>query len=370
MHLVPRQARLALAVCVLCSLPFLGACGGEDEGEPEDSGSGGNGTTLCGLSTDGEGSLVMRASEASNYTFISSLELSEVAVAPRSELSFDWSAVTRDFSLHEVDPLNDIDMLAVIVWKLSAEELAVKLNDDNLSQSDFEAIAMIYTENAVTSGNLFDFTEFGVEIDSETLLQYVDPELFDPATHSYTAMATTGTTPGKGTRMIKAFRMDDSSTNTEVVLDTDSAALSFMLDMASLEPVSAPTGVSDIVIDWSNIATNAMGAEFDPTAITEVAVGKYSFSVAELEDQFLDLDLIADEIYWGDVLSGSSFSLADTATEAGASFPGFDDSGTWLVGLRCGTCTNPAPWYLTVIEPCSEMGEATEQAMGAEAMGE
>jgi hypothetical protein len=37
----------------------------------------------------------------------------------------------------------------------------------------------------------------------------------------------------------------------------------------------------------------------------------------------------------------------------GAGFPGIDDTGTWLVGLICGNCRNPAPWYMTILKPCS-----------------
>lgn len=327
----------AIALLATLQLTLTPACGGTEE-EP-----GGEG----GPAADG---FVLQASEASNYTFESALMISEIAVAPATELTFDWSEVTIDYALHELDPQADIDMLAVIVWKLSAAELAVKLNADDLSQSDFEAIAMLYTENAVTSGRLFDFTEFGHEIDDSLLLEYLDPELFDPATHAYTAMAMTGTTPGKGTRMIQAFRMDPSSTNTHVELHLESATLDYEVDMSSLQRVAVPAGDPNITVDWSGITQNAIGGDFDPTAITEVAVGKYAMSVAELEARFLDLDLIAEELYWGEVQSGSSYSLAATATEAGAGFAGVDDTGTWLVGLRCGSCTNPAPWYLTVLE--------------------
>ena len=37
----------------------------------------------------------------------------------------------------------------------------------------------------------------------------------------------------------------------------------------------------------------------------------------------------------------------------GKAFTGISTSGTWIVALRCGSCRNPAPWYLTVLKPCS-----------------
>ena len=39
--------------------------------------------------------------------------------------------------------------------------------------------------------------------------------------------------------------------------------------------------------------------------------------------------------------------------DTGAAFPGVDDTGTWLVGLICGNCRNPAPWYMTILKPCT-----------------
>ena len=304
------MTRSPLFVFATASLLLATACGGDDGG-----GGGGGGAkpteNICELGPND--SAVLLAAEPNNYSFMSQLKVAETLVAPRTELTFDWTGLTKDFSMHDIDPMQDIDMVAVIIWRVDNEELAVKLNVDSLAQSDFEAIAMIYTENAVSSGELFDFTEFGAPIDTDTLLDYVDPDVFPPDEHAYTVMVSTGTTPGKGTRMVQGFRMDPSSTNTEVVLDENSTKLTFTVDLVDLKPIQVPAGMRDITIDWSDIATNAMGAEFDPRAITEVVVGKFSQTTQELEDQFLDLDLIADELYWGNVSSGESFSLARNA---------------------------------------------------------
>ncbi len=344
------KASLLLLVVVLTC---LAGCGSKDSGGGGGSGGGApTGPAVCGLSSNADGSLLLEAAEANDYSFVSTLTLNEAAVKPRSELSFDWSAVMRDFSKHTVDPLADIDMVSLIVWKLTPAELATKLNEDTLQQRDFEAISMVYTNNARSSAKLFEFTEFMQPIDQATLLGYLDPTKIDQSTHAYTVMAMTGTTPGKGTRMIESFRLDDTSTNTQIALSSDSASLQFQVDLKSLQPVQVPTGRGDITIDWSQIKKNSHGADFDPTYITQVLVGKYSQSVAELQDRFLDLDMIADQLYQGAVSSGSSFHLSSTMTKTGVPFTGIDDSGTWLVALECGTCTNPAPWFITVLQPC------------------
>jgi hypothetical protein len=344
------MTRATLALLSTLSFAHAAGCSGEPDTAQE------QGSAVCGLTSYSEsGRLVLEAVEANNYVFASTLTIDEVAVAPRSELTFDWSRVTSDFSGHAVDPRGDVDMVSLIVWKLSAQELAVKLNADDLSQSDFEAIAMIYTENALTEGELFELTSFGAEIDEAVLLDYLDPDILEPATHAYTVMAVTGKTPGKGTRMIHSFRLDEGSANTHIELHSDSASLEYEVDMSRLTPVTVPRGEADITIDWSGMMENSLGAEFDPMSITEVVVARYSMGVSELEARFLDIELIADELYRGEVDSGASFSLASATSESGDAFRGIDDSGTWLVGLMCGACTNPAPWFITVLQPCAAM---------------
>lgn len=57
-----------------------------------------------------------------------------------------------------------------------------------------------------------------------------------------------------------------------------------------------------------------------------------------------------------DLLSGSKKLLSELVDAEGAPFPGIDASGgTWIVALQCGSCWGavPAPWFLTVLEPCS-----------------
>ena len=99
---------------------------------------------------------------------------------------------------------------------------------------------------------------------------------------------------------------------------------------------------------------NALGDDFIPSVIAEVVVAHYDESVAELERQFLDLELIAEGIWRYDVPAETSVELSSLRDEAGQPFPGIDGNGTWLVALMCGDfCRNPAPWYLTVLVPCS-----------------
>jgi hypothetical protein len=165
-------------------------------------------------------------------------------------------------------------------------------------------------------------------------------------------MALTGTEPGEGTRMLQAFRLDTASDNTSVAIESSSATLEYSANLTSLAPTQIPTDDAEITVDWSAMTVNALGNEFEPRLITEVMVARYSLTPAEMEAQFLDLELIADDMWRGEVPAGTSTLLSSLTNEAGEAFTGIDDTSTWIVALRCGRCANPAPWYLSILEPC------------------
>ncbi len=90
------------------------------------------------------------------------------------------------------------------------------------------------------------------------------------------------------------------------------------------------------------------------TNITSAIVGHYTQTPAELESQFLDLRTIAQDLYTAQIQSGTSLDFTTLMDSAGNPFPGVDSTGTWLVALICGNCRNPAPWYLTILEPAAQ----------------
>ena len=100
------------------------------------------------------------------------------------------------------------------------------------------------------------------------------------------------------------------------------------------------------MLDWSQMQTNALGAQFKEGYVTSAVVGHYSQTPEELEKKFLDLDTIATNYYRANIDAGSVLDFSTLKDSGGASFPGVDDNGTWLVGLICGNCRNPAPWYI------------------------
>ena len=365
---------------VLCVALATGCGGGDDD----DDGGGGSAATGTGggaaTGTGGGGGAtqpppacvslvrdvgddglpIIVANGVNNYTFTSSLSLEESVMVPRTDYGIDWSGVTLDFRQHAVDPVADIDMVQVVLWKLSRADLQVGINADSLAMRDLELIATIDTDHVTTAAHMSDLTLNQQPIDNDLLMNALDPTVYDPATHSYTIMVAEGTMMGQGYLMLKSFRVDPAGTETELVLTSNSAQLAFEADLEALTPTYLPVGDAGFVMDWTAMedGTTGAGTPFNPNEITEVMVAKYSTQLstpAELEQRFLDIDLIADpgQLYRGPVSIGTSLALNTLTNDTGAPFAGIDDQGMWILALTCGSCANPAPWYLTILAPCT-----------------
>jgi len=314
------------------------------------AGSGGS-SGSAGAATSCNDAIV--ATAAQNYAFSSTITLPPVMVQPDVELTFDWSAVTQDLLGHDLSPTADVDMVELGLWELTQAELEEKLNADQLKQSDLEVIANLETGQTLTSATLFNFTSAGTPLTPDQILPYMNATNYPPDLHTYTIMIATGTVLGQGTRLLQAFRLDPTSTNTTVNLTNASVNLVWNADLGALTSPEVHAATAGITIDWSGMTVNSMGFPFEPSDITEVMVGHYDETPEELESQFLDLELIHEDLWRGMVAAGTSINLSELTNEAAAPFPGITASGTWVLALICGDCANPAPWYLTILKPCA-----------------
>lgn len=64
------------------------------------------------------------------------------------------------------------------------------------------------------------------------------------------------------------------------------------------------------------------------------------------------LEKRASPLFRGPV-TDTSVDLSTLETREGTRFGGFDATGTWLLGLECGSCFIPAPRYLTIVDACA-----------------
>ena len=255
----------------------------------------------------------------------------------------------------DIDPLTGVDRLQMVVWKLPEADLVVKLNNDDLAMADVEAPGMVPTNNERTRMNYLEMeTVAASPNDEEMLLNFIDPDQYDKELYSYTVMTAVGTNPELGFKMLHILRFDPDKEKTEVRITNESTTLDYEVDIASSDTIPLPAGDPNIVVDWADtLEENSLGNPFIPEKIWYVNVAHYpDMDVFDLEDNFLDIEYIAEDFYTAEVVSGASVNLNTLVDEEGDSFEGINHEGTWFIALMCGDCANPAPWFLSILQPC------------------
>jgi len=344
------------SVSLLVALSFtslLPACSSSDPPSGGTSGCTSQAVTVAQQPTTCNGATIL-AKEANDYSFSSTITLPPVTVKQMTNLTFDWSGVSKDFLGHTLQP-GDLNTAIAMLWGLKLSDLETALNTDELYTSDLiVSPPPSMPINGNTTAKLYDFTINGTALPPAMIDGYFDATMYSPANTTYLFGVQHGTELGREMKMLQAFNVDASSSNTTITMTNSSTAMSCQVSLRNLTITGVPGGTAALMLDWSQMQTNALGAQFKEGYITSAVVGHYSQSPAELEAKFLDLDTIATKYYRANIDAGSVLDFSTLKDSSGASFPGVDDTGTWLVGLICGNCRNPAPWYMTILKPCTQ----------------
>jgi hypothetical protein len=216
--------------------------------------------------------------------------------------------------------------------------------------SEVDGYLSYKTDHESTCAKLSSMTLLGTEVDVEE--EYVASD-----DRTYLLLLTEGTTPGVGARSMIFLHPTENSTNTMVEAQPGCGFLEFSADLSTAEPVRISAD-GPWVIDWRDVTRDSLGNEIVFENIDGVLVGFFEgLTIADLEEQILDLELIATSLWEVELESGRKADLADARGRDGSgSFPGFDreEEGTWLLGLMCSVCQNPSPVVLAVLEPGDE----------------
>jgi hypothetical protein len=295
--------------------------------------------------------------DETNYTLSNDFTIQLSRLKDNTDLIFDWSQVTRDFFGKSLEPAADIDIFLVSLWALTPAEIRAALKADDLPLTSNSGVITTFPDGTFTSQHLLGFDELGNPLPPDLLMARFntsDPNYQYPQDHfTFLAMASTGTEVGKGPRMLALFNIDAAATETELHLTNDSTKLSYSVDLQRAAPMEVPAETPALTIDWSRMTKNAIGNPYNYYQITSAAVAHFAGkSLADLESQFLLLEDTADGWWEGPVLAGNSISLGALVDKNGAAFPGIDAEGVWMAALFCTNCNNPAPWSITVLEPC------------------
>jgi hypothetical protein len=309
--------------------------------------------------TGGDPTASVIITDPTNYALSDSFDMQVATLKDNTDLTFDWSKVTVDFFGKPVAPAADIDTVLISLWQLTPQAIEDELKADDLPLATNKGIITTYPDGSYTQQNLLSFNELGNPLPTEDLwarFNTADPNFMYPQDQfTFLAMAQSGTDPGKNPRMISLFHIDPNATQTKLEFTNESTKLSYSVDLLKAHPMEVPAGVPSLTIDWSQMTTNALGNAYIYSQITVAAVAHYKTeTLAQLQSNFLNLESIADGWWSGAVVAGASIDLSGLKDAGGVAFPGVDDTGVWMAALFCGNCNNPAPWSITILQPCGK----------------
>ena len=278
-----------------------------------------------------------------NYAYSGTLAIPSVQVAESTDLLIDWTAMSEDMRCHEVDPVADIDNVALLLFRYQTEaDVSDGLAKGSLQQVDLSLYVNAEPGNA-TSVALTDLTFFGTDPE---ILTYTLEE-----NGTWLLVLTTGTEVALGTRALSFFAPRPGETNTTVEVGGQCDVLDFDANLSASRPLRAALE-GPWPLDWGGLSLDGMGQPFDAGKVDGLMIGRYSgLELDELETRFLDLELIADDLWRLELEGGHTSELGLAVDADGAAFPGFDAGGIYLLGLLCSSCPNPAPLFLTVVSP-------------------
>lgn len=282
-------------------------------------------------------------SDANNYAYTSAVDVSAQDVRLRTDITVDWSGLTTDLLGHAMDPAEDVSLIWIVQFpNLTEDEVANAIVTETLLQEDVGPYIQFKNEANATSATLSQFV-------FPPATPIVPEEDFTDGSGTWLVRATTGLVEN---RMLGFMRPTEESTNTTFLLASDTSTLDFDADLQSLEAFAFDDEPATYTADWSALETHANGNEIDLDLLDQLMIARYDgMSLSDIEADFIDVELIASEIFTADVygLTSTDLSVAVSST-TGEAFSGFGADSLWLVALRCTACTNPAPPFLTVVQ--------------------
>lgn len=281
--------------------------------------------------------------DAHNFAYTGSVDVPAIVTTSGQDLTICWDQIVEDIQCHDIDPLANLDNIGLARFPhKTQDEVETGLELNSLLQADIDGYVEWNTDHSSSCVQLSEFSFFGTPIDVPS--QYVD----DGST--YMLMLTEGLEPGVGARIITFLEPQEESDVAAVDVPGSCGILDFTATLEQLTPLEVPAA-GPFVVDWSELTQDGVGAPLLLENIDRLMVAFYEGQTpADLQGQFLDLEIITTSTYELELPGGTTADLAD-ATGASGAFPGFSGDGTWLVALFCSRCYNPAPVFLTVVTP-------------------
>ena len=270
--------------------------------------------------------------DSSNYSFTSDIDIATFPLQPQSDVLIDWTGLSSDVQGHAVTEgmVNQVSL--VVFLNLDTEEIKSRLANDTLLQADISLYLLCTPEEEQCS-----LGDFGI-----LQANLYAPDHFEDGQGIW--MLALRSPDTLGAHSFAFLIPDETSTETQMLIDNETASLHVDVDFRNMQPLLVPASTNQISIDWRELTKDGLGNDAEPSKIDGLFVGRYSRSLEELENDFFDLDREYQE-FWS--MSLDNEGVADLSGLEG--FGGFDNNSTWLLALQCSTCLNPAPRFITQV---------------------
>jgi hypothetical protein len=226
---------------------------------------------------------------------------------------------------------------------LSQDDVEAGLSANDLQQSDVSGFVQVLPEPGDTCVLLSEFTFFGTPIDIA--------EEYTSAGGTYLLLLSPTTSLGVGTLVLAFLAPTPGETTDRVDLEPGCGVLDLDVDLASVAPVPV-CATGPWIADWSGLTRDGQGNDVALANVDSIRIGLYEgVTVEDLEAGFLNIETTATHLWTAPLDSDQTSIDLSEATEDGSAFSGFEGDGLWLFALRCSTCYNPAPLFLTFFEP-------------------
>ncbi len=279
-----------------------------------------------------------------NFTLIADLTIPVFETAAAADVGICWDELVSDLQCQDMDAAVEVDNVQLLRFPYKTqEEVEVGIEVDSLQQADMSGYVEVQPPDGDTCSSLgaMDFRGTPVDVTQE----------YTADGGTYMLSFATGTELGKGTRMLAFLTPSASSDVMAVDVPTGCGTLEVDVDLSSLTPTPVKKRAGSWLVDWREVTTDSQGNELRLADLDTVTMAAYTgVTAADLEADFFDLESLADSVWRAEVASGTQVELTEMVTDDGAAFEGFD-ADLYVLAFFCSSCTNPAPLYLTVLEP-------------------
>lgn len=273
-------------------------------------------------------------SDLHNYDLSAELEIASVPLAAYSDVELSWDQLSVDIQGHSVESPEWVEKLTLVVFpNLQPAEVAHGMATDSLLQSDIAVFVL-----CTPTSQRCQLSDFRI-LNADPQL----PSVFEPGQGSW--LVALQSPYIRGAHSFVFLEPSASAEQSQVHVDNSTARLNVDVHFDNLTPVVVAAEEPEITINWQQLTRDGYGNELLVTQLDRAFVGHYRQRPQELSERFFQLDR-QYESYWTMPLGPAGNASLDELSGTDP-FLGITNEGTWLLGLECSTCTNPAPKFIT-----------------------